>query len=228
MAALYHNFHALLARIAHAADKAGRKAEDVRILAISKTWPVESIREVASFGQVAFGENQVQEALPKIDALAAKRLEWHFIGPVQSNKTRAIAQNFSWVHSVEREKIAQRLHDARAEALAPLNVCLQVNISREAQKSGVAPEEALALAYAISRLSRLKLRGLMAIPEMTPDCATSRAQFRALRELQEQLIAKGFALDTLSMGMSYDLEAAIMEGATMVRVGTAIFGERKK
>lgn len=228
MAALYHNFNALLARVARAAEKAGRKAEDVRILAISKTWPAESIREVASFGQVAFGENQVQEALPKIDALAAKRLEWHFIGPVQSNKTRAIAQNFSWVHSVEREKIAQRLHDARAETVAPLNVCLQVNVSREAKKSGVAPEEALALAHAVSRFSRLKLRGLMAIPEMTPDCATSRAQFRVLRELQEQLIAKGFALDTLSMGMSYDLEAAIMEGATMVRVGTAIFGERKK
>lgn len=228
MVALYHTFQALLARIARAAANAGRKAEDIRIVAVSKTWPVESIREVASFGQLAFGENQVQEALPKIAALSELQLGWHFIGPIQSNKTRPIAENFSWAHSVDREKTAQRLHEARAETLPPLNICLQVNISREAQKSGIAPEDVLALARAVSDLPRLKLRGLMAIPEITSDFATSRAQFKSLRELKEQLVAKGFPLDTLSMGMSHDLEAAIMEGATIVRVGTAIFGERKK
>lgn len=228
MAAIYHNFPALRERVARAAKDAGRNVEEVQILAVSKTWPAEIVREIAAMGQRAFGENQVQEALPKIESLADMHLEWHFIGPIQSNKTRFIAEHFSWVHSVERDKIAQRLNDARPATLPPLNVSLQVNISVEPQKSGVAPEAVAALARSVASLPRLKLRGLMAIPEMTSDLAVARSQFRGLRELKEDLISQGFALDTLSMGMSRDLEAAIMEGATIVRVGTAIFGERGK
>jgi pyridoxal phosphate enzyme (YggS family) len=228
MSALYHNFLALRERVAKAAKQAGRNAEDIRILAVSKTWPAERIREAAFLGQLAFGENQVQEAVPKIGRLSDMALEWHFIGPIQSNKTRLIAENFLWVHSLDREKIAQRLNDARPESLPALNVCLEVNISREPQKSGVAPEGAANLARSITALPRLKLRGLMAIPEMTADFAWARQQFRLVRGLKDELMIQGFALDTLSMGMSQDLEAAIMEGATIVRVGTAIFGERMK
>jgi pyridoxal phosphate enzyme (YggS family) len=227
MAGLYHSFQVLRGRIARAAAEAGRNAEDIRIVAVSKTWPAETVRELATFGQRSFGENQVQEAVPKIASLADLALEWHFIGPIQSNKTRPIAENFSWVHSVDREKIAQRLNDARSEEMPPLNVCLQINISDEPQKSGAAPADARVLAQSMAALPRLKLRGLMAIPEITSDVEAARAHFRKLRELKESLAAD-FPLDTLSMGMSHDLEAAIMEGATIVRVGTAIFGERSK
>jgi len=164
----------------------------------------------------------------KITRLAHLPLEWHFIGPIQSNKTRGIAEHFQWVHSVEREKIAIRINDARPARLPPLNVCIQVNVSGQASKSGVAPGDELALARAITALPQLRLRGLMAIPEPTPDAGVQRRRFARLRELKDGLVAAGFALDTLSMGMSDDLEAAILEGATMVRVGTAIFGRRQK
>ena len=198
------------------------------LLAVSKTFPPGHIEAAYAAGQRAFGENHAQEAVEKITLLAALPLEWHFIGPIQSNKTSLIAPRFEWVHSVEREKIAERLNAARPEGAAPLNVCIQVNVSGEATKSGVAPGEEARLADAIARLPRLKLRGLMAIPEPTADTSLQRRRFALLRELKEKLCARGHALDTLSMGMSDDLEAAIMEGATIVRVGTAIFGPRNK
>jgi hypothetical protein len=196
------------------------------LVAVSKTHPAEMVRAAAAAGQRDFGENYVQEALAKIAALSDLPLAWHFIGPIQSNKTRAIAESFHWVHSVDREKIAVRLSDARPAHLPPLNVCIEVNVSGEASKSGVAPEELAALAKHVSSLPRLALRGLMAIPEPTPDAELQRRRFRMLRELKDALVGEGLALDTLSMGMSADLETAIAEGATMVRVGTAIFGER--
>ena len=170
----------------------------------------------------------MQEAAAKIARLAHLPLEWHFIGPIQSNKTRAIAEHFQWVHGLEREKIAIRLNEARSARLPPLNVCIQINVSGQASKSGVAPGEELALARAITGLPQLSLRGLMAVPEPAPDAGTQRRRFAHLRELKNGLAAAGFALDTLSMGMSDDLEAAILEGATMVRVGTAIFGKRRE
>jgi pyridoxal phosphate enzyme (YggS family) len=193
---------------------------------VSKTIAAARIEEAYAAGQRAFGENHAQEAVEKITVLAALPVEWHFIGPIQSNKTRLIAQHFAWVHSVEREKIAERLNAARPEHLPPLNICIQVNLSGEATKSGVAPGEEARLADAIARLPRLKLRGLMAIPEPTADVALQRRRFALLRELKDGLIARGHALDTLSMGMTDDFEAAILEGATIVRIGTAIFGRR--
>jgi pyridoxal phosphate enzyme (YggS family) len=220
------NLQGVKSRIAAAESAAGRSAGCVTLLAVSKTFAAAAVRECAAAGQQAFGENYVQEALDKIEALRNLALEWHFIGPIQSNKTRPIAENFAWVHSVERERIAQRLNDARPASLPPLSVCLQVNVSGEASKSGVAPDAVAALADAIATLPRLKLRGLMAIPEPTHDTALRRRRFAHLRELQQQLIARGHALDTLSMGMSEDLEDAIAEGATLVRVGTAVFGRR--
>ncbi len=213
-------------RIARAAEAAGRDAAEVRLLAVSKTWPADSVREAVAAGQRAFGENYVQEGAEKVDALAGLGLEWHFIGPLQSNKTRLVANRFAWVHSIDRLKIAERLSAQRDAHLPPLEVCIQVNVSGEASKSGVAPAELPALAQAVAGLPRLRLRGLMAIPEPTSDVAVQRARFAALRELRDQLNAGGLALDTLSMGMSDDLEAAIAEGSTMVRVGTAIFGSR--
>lgn len=213
-------------RIARAAEAAGRDAAEVRLLAVSKTWPADSVREAAAAGQRAFGENYVQEGAEKVDALAALGLEWHFIGPLQSNKTRLVANRFAWVHSIDRLKIAERLSAQRDAHLPPLEVCIQVNVSGETSKSGVAPAELPALAHAVAGLPRLRLRGLMAIPEPTSDVAVQRARFAALRELRDRLNAGGLALDTLSMGMSDDLEAAIAEGSTMVRVGTAIFGSR--
>ncbi len=213
-------------RIARAAEAAGRNAAEVRLLAVSKTWPADSVREAAAAGQRAFGENYVQEGAEKVDALAALGLEWHFIGPLQSNKTRLVANRFAWVHSIDRLKIAERLSAQRDVHLPPLEVCIQVNVSGETSKSGVAPAELPALAHAVAGLPRLRLRGLMAIPEPTSDVAVQRARFAALRELRDRLNAGGLALDTLSMGMSDDLEAAIAEGSTMVRVGTAIFGSR--
>jgi len=222
------NLQAVRARIARAAQAAQRPAGDILLLAVSKTIPAERIAEAHAAGQRAFGENHVQEAVEKITVLATLPLDWHFIGPIQSNKTRLIAEHFSWAHSVEREKIAEGLNAARPEGMARLNVCIQVNVSGEATKSGVAPGDEAKLAEAIARLPRLRLRGLMAIPEPTADVTLQRRRFALLRELKNGLRARGHALDTLSMGMSDDFEAAILEGATIVRIGTAIFGKRDR
>ena len=217
-------------RMRQASELAGRPAGSVTLLAVSKTQPASAVREAVSAGLRAFGENYVQEALDKVQALADLRanLTWHLIGPLQSNKTRVVAEAFDWVHSVDRLKIAQRLSDQRPDGLPPLNVCLQVNVSGEASKSGVAPHEVLALAQAVARMPRLRLRGLMSIPEPTQDEQAQRAAHRALRALWLQLREAGLDVDTLSMGMSGDLEAAIGEGSTLVRVGTALFGERQR
>lgn len=225
---LIHHLDAVRQRIALAALVAGRDPRSVELLAVSKTFPAEDVRAAHAAGQRAFGENYVQEAITKIEALADLRadLEWHFIGPLQSNKSKPVAENFDWVHSVDRLKIAERLSAQRPDGLPPLNVCLQVNASGEASKSGVAPGEALELARAVAALPRLRLRGLMSIPEPAGDIDAQRAPHRLLHALFEQLRAEGLALDTLSMGMSGDLEAAVIEGATIVRVGTAIFGAR--
>jgi pyridoxal phosphate enzyme (YggS family) len=228
MTTITANLQAVHDRIGRAARSAGRSPSAIALIAVSKTWPAESIAEAHACGQNAFGENYAQEATAKITRLAHLPLEWHFIGPIQSNKTRVIAEHFQWVHCLEREKIAIRLNDVRPARLPPLNVCIQINVSGQASKSGVAPGDELALARAVTALPQLRLRGLMAIPEPTPDAAMQRQRFARLRELKDGLAAAGFALDTLSMGMSDDLEAAILEGATMVRVGTAIFGQRKK
>jgi len=264
MATIAENLQAVRSRIACAAQTAGRRADEILLLAVSKTFPAASIIEAYVAGQRAFGESFAQEAVEKITELAAmplaqhiapahgemngarggaplpvsgaprpeasslSPLEWHFIGPIQSNKTRIIAEHFHWVHSIDREKIAVRLDHARAAELPPLEVCIEVNVSGEHSKSGVAPGGEVALAEAISRLPRLRLRGLMTIPEPTPDANVQRRRFALLRELQEKLVGRGYALDTLSMGMSDDFEAAILEGATIVRVGTAIFGPRTR
>jgi len=230
MSSISSNLQAVEARIATAAQSVLRAPQEIRLLAVSKTFGTDAVIEAAEAGQRAFGENYLQEALDKIATVRGTRpdllLEWHFIGPIQSNKTRPIAEHFDWVHSVDREKIAQRLSEQRPAHLPPLNICLQVNISGEATKSGVTPNEALELAPRIAALPQLKLRGLMAIPEPAEDEEQQRRPFRQLRELLEQLHAQGLKLDTLSMGMSADMDAAIAEGATIVRVGTAIFGQR--
>ena len=228
MSTIESNLQVVRARIAAAARAAGREPGDIALLAVSKTFAAGEVRAAYAAGQREFGENYVQEGLEKSAELSALPLIWHFIGPIQSNKTRAIAEHFDWVHSVAREKIALRLAQARPPELGPLDICLQVNVSGEASKSGVAPEEVRPLAEAVRTLPRLRLRGLMAVPEPSDDIELQRRRFRGLRILLEQLNAAGFGLDTLSMGMSQDLEAAIMEGATIVRVGTAIFGERVK
>ena len=216
------------ARIASACAAAGRPVQSVTLLAVSKTFDATAVAEAHAAGQRRFGENYVQEALDKIAALSAlePRPEWHLIGPLQANKTRVVAEHFDWVHSVDRLKIAERLSAQRPDGLAPLSVCLQVNVSGEATKSGLAPAEVAEVARAVATLPRLRLRGLMAIPEVAGDLAAQRRPHRALRELFEALRGDGLALDTLSAGMSGDLEAAILEGATMVRVGSAIFGAR--
>ena len=228
MTTIAANLQAVRERIARAARDAGRSPSAIALIAVSKSWPAACIAEACACGQRAFGESYLQEAWEKIVCLEHLPIEWHFIGPIQSNKTRTLAERFEWVHSLTREKIAQRLNDARPAALPALNVCIQVNVSGEASKSGVQPGEELALARAISTLPRLKLRGLMAVPEPTSDISRQRQRFALLRELKNGLAAAGFALDTLSMGMSDDFEAAILEGATMVRVGTAIFGPRRE
>jgi pyridoxal phosphate enzyme (YggS family) len=222
------NLQAIRHRITAAAQACGRDPADIALLAVSKTKPDADIIAAVAAGQRAFGENYVQEGCDKAQRLAAAGhvLNWHFIGPVQSNKTRQVATCFDWVHSIDREKIAQRLSEQRDAEKGELNVCIQVNVSGEASKSGVAPDQVAALANAVTRLPRLKLRGLMAIPEPTDDLALQRHRFAHLRQLLEELNAGGHALDTLSMGMSQDLEAAIAEGATIVRVGTALFGAR--
>lgn len=228
MSVVAANLQAVRQRIAAAAQQAGRRPEDVALLAVSKTVPAEVIRAAFDAGQRAFGESYVQEGIAKIAALADVRpaLAWHFIGPLQSNKTRVVAEQFDWVHAIDRLKIAERLSAQRPAGMAPLQACIQVNISREASKSGVAPAEVLPLARAMAALPGLRLRGLMAIPEPEDDPAAQRPPFAAMRELLATLRADGLDVDTLSMGMSGDVEAAIAEGATIVRIGTAIFGAR--
>ena len=224
------NLQAIRHTIVASEHEFARSGDSVTLLAVCKTFGPEAVLEAVAAGQTAFGENYLQEALDKIAAVAIAlpdtALEWHFIGPIQSNKTRAIAEHFDWVHTIERDKVARRLAEQRPAELAPLNVCLQVNISGEASKSGVTPAELPALAKVVAGLPGLRLRGLMAIPEPSSDLAQQRAAFHQVRLLYEQLRADGVPLDTLSMGMSGDLRAAIAEGATMVRIGSAIFGAR--
>ena len=224
------NVQQVSALIAEAARGVGRDPASVLLLAVSKTFGPDAVIEAAEAGQRAFGENYLQEALDKQHAVQTLRpdlaLEWHFIGPIQSNKTRPLAEHFAWAHAVDREKIARRLSEQRPPNLPPLNICLQVNVSGEDSKSGVSPTEVLALARAVTTLPGLRLRGLMAIPEPAEDVESQRKPFALLRALQQQLTEAGIPTDTLSMGMSADMDAAIAEGATIVRIGTAIFGKR--
>ena len=230
MSIIAANLQAVEATIGTAVQAAGRVRSEVQLLAVSKTFPAEAVLEAMAAGQAAFGENYLQEALEKIAHVARAQpqvpIEWHFIGPIQSNKTRPIAASFAWVHTVERLKIAQRLSEQRPPELGPLNICLQVNISGEASKSGATEAELPELARAVAQLPNLRLRGLMAIPEQASDPDKQRAAFARLRKLSDALRADGLALDTLSMGMSGDMDAAIAEGATIVRIGSAIFGAR--
>ncbi len=230
MSTIEQNLQAVRDSIAQAALEAQRAPGDVTLLAVSKTFGADAVLAAMRAGQMAFGENYLQEALDKIAAVGLALPQgapaWHFIGPIQSNKTRPIAEHFDWVHTVEREKIAARLSEQRPAGLPDLNICLQVNISGEASKSGVTPADLPALARAVAQLPRLRLRGLMAIPEPETDVTLQRLAFAQLRTLYEQLQADGLALDTLSMGMSADLRAAVLESATIVRVGSAIFGSR--
>lgn len=231
MTTIAANLQAVKERISAACLAVGRAPESVSLLAVSKTWPAARVLEAITCGQHAFGENYLQEAEAKISELRdihhAKSIEWHFIGPLQSNKTRAVAEQFDWLHTIDRFKLGERLSGQRPAGMTPLQVCIQVNVSGEASKSGCLPEQVEALAKALSRLPQLKLRGLMTIPEPTEDIALLRSRFALLRQLRDRLNSEGLALDTLSMGMSHDLEPAIQEGATIVRVGTAIFGQRK-
>lgn len=231
MSTIEQNLQAVRDSIALAASDAQRAPADVTLLAVSKTFGADAVLAAMRAGQAAFGENYLQEALDKIAAVKLALPQgapvWHFIGPIQSNKTRPIAEHFDWVHTVEREKIAARLSEQRPAGLPELNICLQVNISGEASKSGVTPFDLPALARAVAQLPRLRLRGLMAIPEPETDVKRQRLAFAQLRALYEQLKAEGLALDTLSMGMSADMRAAVLEGATIVRVGSAIFGSRQ-
>jgi pyridoxal phosphate enzyme (YggS family) len=226
MATIAENLQAVRARIERAARSARRDPSSVTLLAVSKMHPVARLEEAHAAGQGAFGENYVQEALEKMEALP--RLEWHLIGPLQSNKTRPAAERFDWVHTVSSEKIARRLSEQRPEGLAPLNVLIQVNISGEATKAGVRTDQVRDLAEKIQPLKGVRLRGLMAVPEPSADVGLQRSRFSEVRKLLEELKRRGLALDTLSMGMSGDMETAIEEGATMVRIGTAIFGLRAK
>lgn len=230
MSTIAANLQAVEATIGAACEAAGRPRSTVQLLAVSKTFPPEAVLEAVDAGQRAFGENYLQEGVDKIAAVAKARpdtmLEWHFIGPIQSNKTRPIATHFDWVHTVERLKIAQRLSEQRPPERGPLNICLQVNISGEASKSGAAPGEVLALARAVAALPNLRLRGLMAIPEPQEDIDLQRIPFARLRALAQEIVDAGIVIDTLSMGMSADMRAAVMEGASIVRVGSAIFGAR--
>lgn len=227
MTTIGDNLQSQRARLWRACEQAGRPAEAVRLLAVSKTFGADAVRAAVAAGQTAFGENYVQEGVDKIAALAdVPGLEWHCIGPLQSNKTRPVAEHFDWVQSVDRLKIAQRLSEQRPAHLAPLQVCLQVNVDGGANKSGVTPAELPALAAAVAALPRLKLRGLMAIPEPAPDFDAARAVFARVRALFDELNAQGLELDTLSMGMSDDLEAAVAAGSTLVRVGRGVFGAR--
>jgi pyridoxal phosphate enzyme (YggS family) len=226
MTTIASNMQAVKAAMDGAARAAGRAPEAVELLAVSKTFPHEAVREAYQAGQRRFAESYVQESLHKMEALRDLPIEWHFIGPIQSNKTRPIAEHYAWVHSLDRLKIAERLSAQRPAGLPPLQVCIEVNISGEASKSGVEPDDIEALAQTVAALPNLKLRGLMAIPAPTEDEAEQRAAFARLRDIFERLNKRGLQLDTLSMGMSHDFPAAIAEGATIVRVGTAIFGAR--
>ena len=227
MKSLAESFKLVRQQIAEDCASAGRAPETVALLAVSKTRSADEIRAAAATGQKAFGENYLQEALEKIESLSDLELEWHFIGPIQSNKTRPIAENFHWVHSVDRLKIAERLSSQRPHYASDLNICIQVNISAEEQKAGCSVEELPMLARAIAALPKIQLRGLMVIPEATDDSALLRQRFRETAQLLEALHREIASMDTLSMGMSGDLDAAIAEGSTMVRVGTALFGPRK-
>lgn len=228
MTTIADNLVQVRARIIAVCAEYRRETESVRLLAVSKTVPPERLREAHAAGQTAFGENYVQEGVSKIEALVDLRgaLEWHCIGPLQSNKTRVVAENFDWVHSVDRLKIAERLSEQRPAHLPPLQVCLQINVDGGANKSGVASEDALALARAVAVLPRLRLRGLMAIPEPATDFEEQRALFLRATKVFDQIRAEGIELDVLSLGMSADLEAAIAAGSTIVRVGTGVFGRR--
>jgi pyridoxal phosphate enzyme (YggS family) len=227
MTTIGDNLQSQRARLWRACEQAGRPRDAVRLLAVSKTFGPDAVRDALAAGQLAFGENYVQEGLEKIAAIGAvPGIEWHCIGPLQSNKTRPVAEHFDWVQSVDRLKIAQRLNEQRPAHLAPLQVCLQVNVDGGANKSGVTPAELPALAAAVAALPRLKLRGLMAIPEPAPDFASARGVLVQVRTLFDTLNAQGLGLDTLSMGMSDDLEAAVAAGSTMVRVGRGVFGAR--
>ncbi len=250
MIAIASRLQAVDERIRKAAAACGRESDQIRLLAISKTWSAVAVEEAYAAGQTAFGESYVQEAVEKIGKLAdlmngqtekpsrnaspsgkgpvLRPLEWHFVGPIQSNKTRLIAEHFAWVHSVDRLSIAERLSRARPNHLPDLQICLQINVSGEASKSGAGPDSTLELARAVSKLPKLRLRGLMTIPRPTPDFGEQRAQFARLFELRQVVLRDGIPLDTLSMGMSDDLEAAIAEGATIVRIGTAVFGPRDR
>jgi len=226
MTMIADNLQQVRTRIATACNTHGRPPEAVTLLAVSKTFGPQAVREAFAAGQTAFGENYIQEAVDKIVALADLPLEWHCIGPIQSNKTRLVAEHFDWAHSVDRLKIAQRLSEQRPKGAAPLNVCIQVNIDGGPTKAGVAPEDALALAQAVVALPNVRLRGIMTIPEPAIDFEAACAVHMRARALFDALNAAGLALDTLSMGMTGDLEAAIASGSTMVRIGTAIFGGR--
>jgi len=228
MTTIAFNLHSVHERIARACAAAGRDVNEVTLLPVSKTFGPDAVREAFAAGETAFGENYIQEGVEKQALLADLAIEWHCIGPIQSNKTRLVASHFAWAHAVDRLKIAQRLAEQRPPALPPLNVCLQVNIDGGPTKSGVAPHEAAALAREIAALPRLRLRGLMTIPEPVEDFDAQVAVHRRARALFDALRADGLDLDTLSMGMTADLEAAVHAGSTMVRVGTAIFGGRPK
>ncbi len=224
------NIANIMTRIETAAKLAQRNPSDITLMAVSKTRTAEDVQLAATYGMGSFGENYLQEASTKIDALRHLPLEWHFIGPIQSNKTKPVAESFAWVHSIDRHKIAQRLSDQRPPHLSPLNICLQVNIDRETSKSGLMIEETMETALAVSKLTNLRLRGLMAIPKNSQDLQTQREAFKKLRLLKDEInveLDNSQKLDTLSMGMSEDLEAAIYEGATILRVGTGIFGPRR-
>lgn len=226
MTSITQNLQAVQHAITRAARTAGRDPQEIKLLAVSKTFPAAAIREAYAAGQCLFGENYAQEALLKIETLGDLPIQWHFIGPVQSNKTRAIAKNFSWVHSVDNLKIAERLSAQRPDNLPSLNVCIQINTSGELSKSGIGVEQVAELARAIAQLPRINLRGLMTIPAFAASLKMQRIPFSQLREIRDSLNTQGLALDTLSMGMTHDLHAAVLEGSTIVRVGTGIFGER--
>lgn len=226
MAEIKNRLQNVLQQIRNAETAANRSPESVKLLAVSKTWPADKLRELALAGQQDFGENYLQEALSKITELADLELTWHFIGPIQSNKTRDIAEQFDWVHSVDRLKIARRLSEQRADDLPPLNICLQVNIDAEDSKAGVSVDALMDLAKAVHKLPNLQLRGLMVIPQATDDVDAQHDAFRRSFQLYQALQQQFANIDTLSMGMSADLTAAVAEGSTMVRVGTALFGQR--